>query len=56
MLERAQYPNPFNVTEQYVTCTEDTLVLFPSWLEHYTNENDNDSRTVISFNTDYLQP
>ena len=56
MLERAQYPNPFNVTEQYVTCTEDTLVLFPSWLEHYTNENDNDSGTVMSFNTDYLQP
>jgi hypothetical protein len=32
---------------------EDLLILFPSWLEHYTNENNNDKRTVISFNTDY---
>ena len=30
-----------------------TLVLFPSWLEHYTEENNTENRVTVSFNTGY---
>ena len=30
------------------------LLLFPSWLEHYTNPNQTDERITISFNTMYV--
>ena len=53
MNEITQFSNPLNLAEAHIPCSEDTLVLFPSWLEHYTDENHNSERTVISFNTDY---
>jgi uncharacterized protein (TIGR02466 family) len=53
MNEVTQHANDYNEGEHDIPCMEDLLVLFPSWLEHYTNENPNDSRTVVSFNTDY---
>lgn len=43
----------YNVQDQEMECNEGTLILFPSWLEHGTNENQNNDRTVISFNTIY---
>ena len=51
--ELIQFSNPYNLSEYVVPVQEDLLVLFPSWLEHYTDENNNSLRTVISFNTDY---
>jgi len=53
MNEVTQYSNPLNLGETSMPVKEDLLILFPSWLEHYTNENDNNERTVISFNTEY---
>ena len=53
MNEITKISNPLNAGESYVPCNEDMLVLFPSWLEHYTDENHNSERTVISFNSDY---
>ena len=29
------------------------IILFPSWLEHYTNDNETDNRITVSFNTFY---
>lgn len=43
--------SPFNEYQHCIPCYEDLLVIFPSWLEHYTDKNNNDARTVISFNT-----
>jgi uncharacterized protein (TIGR02466 family) len=53
MNEVTEFSNPLNLAESAMPIKEDLLILFPSWLEHYTNENNNDARTVISFNTDY---
>jgi uncharacterized protein (TIGR02466 family) len=53
MNEITQFSNPLNLAEAHIPCNEDMLILFPSWLEHYTDENHNSERTVISFNTDY---
>jgi uncharacterized protein (TIGR02466 family) len=53
MNEVTQFSNELNLGESPMPMKEDLLILFPSWLEHYTNENNNDKRTVISFNTDY---
>ena len=33
------------------TRKEGSLILFPSWLEHYTDENTTDNRVTVSFNT-----
>lgn len=43
----------YNAPEEEMECNEGTLILFPSWLEHGTNVNQNNDRTVISFNTIY---
>lgn len=53
MNEITQFSNQLNLAESSMPIQEDLLILFPSWLEHYTNENENSERTVISFNTDY---
>ena len=37
-----------------VPCEQGALYLFPSWLEHYTNQNQTDKRITISFNTMYV--
>jgi len=41
---------PYNDMEQEVPGAEGRLILFPSWLEHYTLENESDERWVVSFN------
>jgi|TARA_B110000977_G_scaffold198390_1_gene283151 uncharacterized protein (TIGR02466 family) len=51
--EVTQNDNPLNLLEESMPIKEDLMILFPSWLEHFTNENNNAERTVISFNTDY---
>ena len=53
MNEVTQNPNPLNLAEDSVPIKEDLMILFPSWLEHFTDKNNNAERTVISFNTDY---
>ena len=55
MNEITQHVNPLNLAEKSMPIKEDLMILFPSWLEHFTNENDNTKRTVISFNTEYLK-
>lgn len=51
MTEIYNYDTPYSAYSQNVECIEDLMVLFPSWLEHYTEENTTSNRTVISFNT-----
>jgi len=53
MNEITQHVNPLNLAEKAMPIKEDLMILFPSWLEHFTNENNNTQRTVISFNTEY---
>ncbi len=53
MNEVTQNPNPLNLAEESIPVKEDLMILFPSWLEHFTDKNNNAERTVISFNTDY---
>ena len=55
MNQLTESSNPLNVSEYAIPCAEDLLILFPSWLEHYTDKNNNDLRTVISFNTHYAK-
>lgn len=43
----------YNTDEIGFTCKEGYLILFPSWLEHYTERNNSDSRITLSFNTTY---
>lgn len=50
----AENPTEYSSYSQEIKCSQGTLVLFPSWLEHETNENQSDTRTVISFNTCYV--
>lgn len=44
----------YNVKNVEVPCEKGALYLFPSWLEHYTNQNQTDKRITISFNTMYV--
>ena len=44
----------YNVKNVEVPCEQGALYLFPSWLEHYTNQNQTDKRITISFNTMYV--
>ena len=43
----------YNAYNQTMPCTQGSLLLFPSWLEHYTEENTTDNRITVSFNTSY---
>jgi|SRR6056300_286634 uncharacterized protein (TIGR02466 family) len=51
MTEIHTHQTPYSCFDQDVECLEDLMILFPSWLEHYTNENTTQKRTVVSFNT-----
>ena len=42
-----------NQNEIEVKCEQGILYLFPSWLEHYTRENQTNERITLSFNTYY---
>ena len=43
----------YNCYNQEIPCEQGQLILFPSWLEHYTDDNKTDNRITISFNTFY---
>lgn len=51
MNEHIEESNFINQTWCDVECRTGLLILFPSWLEHSTEENTTDVRTTISFNT-----
>ena len=53
MYEYTAQETSYNATLMETPCEQGTLVLFPSWLEHYTEENDTDNRVTVSFNTGY---
>jgi len=43
----------YNAYDQHMPCEAGKLILFPSWIEHYTEENTTDNRITVSFNTTY---
>lgn len=53
MYEYAAQETFYNAAMMETPCEQGTLVLFPSWLEHYTNDNTTDNRVTVSFNTMY---
>ena len=53
MYEYTAKETQLNANLMETPCEQGTLVLFPSWLEHYTEENETDNRVTISFNTGY---
>ena len=53
MYEYTAQETSYNATLMETPCEQGTLVLFPSWLEHYTEDNDTDNRVTVSFNTGY---
>lgn len=53
MAEISSHPTVYNDLEQEVPGGTGRLVLFPSYLEHYTRENNSDNRLVLSFNAFY---
>ena len=47
--------NGFNSESWRITPTENNLIIFPSWLEHFTNPNESgEDRISISFNIELL--
>lgn len=48
-----QNVNKYNAKMTYVPVETGSIILFPSWMEHYVTENESttESRKVISFNT-----
>jgi ectoine hydroxylase-related dioxygenase (phytanoyl-CoA dioxygenase family) len=55
MFEYTAQETFYNAAMMETPCEQGTLVLFPSWLEHYTDDNTTDNRVTISFNTNYLK-
>lgn len=53
MNEFAMQESIYNSPQQEFPCEQGTLILFPSWLEHYTEDNNTDKRVTVSFNTTY---
>jgi uncharacterized protein (TIGR02466 family) len=53
MYDFALEDNRYNTQEQEVACVQDMLVLFPSWIEHYSHVNNTETRYTVSFNTSY---
>ena len=47
--------NGFNSESWRITPAENNLIIFPSWLEHFTNPNESgEDRISISFNIELL--
>ena len=55
MFEYAAEETHYNAALMETPCEQGSLVLFPSWLEHFTEENTTDNRITISFNTAYIK-
>ena len=55
MYEYASDETFYNAAMMETPCEQGTLVLFPSWLEHYTNDNTTENRVTVSFNTSYAK-
>lgn len=53
MYEYTAKETQLNANLMETPCEQGTLVLFPSWLEHYTEDNNTDNRVTVSFNTGY---
>ena len=53
MNEFVIHENLYNAQTQEVPCEQGKLILFPSWLEHFTNDNTTENRITVSFNTRY---
>tara|TARA_R110000772_G_scaffold426_6_gene1545 strand:- start:3945 stop:4502 length:558 start_codon:yes stop_codon:yes gene_type:complete len=44
---------PYSCNENKFDIEDGMLILFPSWITHYTLPNESDERIVISFNTEH---
>ena len=53
MYEYSAQETLYNAVLMETPCEQGTLVLFPSWLEHYTEDNTTENRVTVSFNTGY---
>ena len=53
MYEFVENVNDLNNNFCTFPCQSGMLILFPSWLEHFTNVNDTNNRITVSFNTKY---
>ena len=50
--ESVEY-TPYSCAENKFDIEDGMLILFPSWITHYTLPNESDERIVISFNTEH---
>ena len=53
MYEQIVNHNAVNANFIEMECCTGQLILFPSWMEHGTDNNQTDSRITVSFNTEY---
>lgn len=53
MFEYTAQETFYNAAMMETPCEQGSLILFPSWLEHYTEDNTTNNRVTISFNTNY---
>ena len=55
MFEYSAEETKYNANLMEIPCEQGSLILFPSWLEHYTEDNTTENRVTVSFNTSYRQ-
>jgi hypothetical protein len=52
--EITEKTNEFNLQEYAIPIQENMLILFPSWIEHYS-ENTNEIKYAVSFDTEIIR-
>ena len=53
-VERTSKGTPYSCSAQPVDAEDGLLVMFPSYITHYTPPNESEERIVISFNTEHV--
>jgi len=53
-VEKSSEGTPYSCSEQLLDTEDGLLILFPSWVTHYTLPNESEERIVISFNTEHV--
>ncbi len=53
MFEYSAEETKYNANLMEIPCEQGSLILFPSWIEHYTEDNTTENRVTVSFNTSY---
>ena len=55
MFEHTVKYNFYNQNHTTMPCRKGQLILFPSWLPHYTKENESENRITLAFNSTYIK-